>query len=599
MSDLSSQMVSKMSTAVNAFKFMDKDGSGSLTLQEICDGLREIDMEFDYDVLKRMVENADLSYDGSIEYPEFIRFFIGKFVPQQDEATQRRQRAGVLLKQLLTAKFDGDDDGGISAEELRHAFRDFDKDGDGWVSPHELEKGLVNLGIKDASHAHLVCELLTSHDGNDDGMINYHEFIALSGLEITDRTGYDVAAGKGGATQGFKALSNFDQNVLKREKLQRIRDGGQPDIEPDTPKGHTAWRKRYLRAYCGTKYQSESEREAAAIVSARAKKGFVRDPVPLTGAEKMYFTHVLGAERDDDGVWKRSDTHVNNEYFGEWKSQAHDNMNLPFSTKHKPAPNLPRVDMKGLSEGLLIPSNENPALSRETGPFRRVNLLTEEYKGIQDKAIRESVSMASDGARKLVSVRGEGKFKMSSSTKELRKPNWQTRERHKPLKKVAEAKMGGGEDGDVAAVETSVWTNGQSLRGPIDIESPFSRFGGMWSLLDSAGGIIDQSELRMPPPPPQSDTKPLVTNAFEHRDSEHAPGKLSSAGKLTTDTDAYIFHSPPMSRDLFARTLLGSHSSGGLLPAHMVNRAKSRMQSPAMRSGVGSSGVSIPKYNKA
>lgn len=38
------------------------------------DGLTAIGIEYDKEILIRMIENADLSYDGSIEYPEFIRW---------------------------------------------------------------------------------------------------------------------------------------------------------------------------------------------------------------------------------------------------------------------------------------------------------------------------------------------------------------------------------------------------------------------------------------------------------------------------------------------------------------------------------------------
>jgi Ca2+-binding EF-hand superfamily protein len=43
-------------------------------VEEIMDGLTAIGIEYDKEILIRMIENADLSYDGSIEYPEFIRW---------------------------------------------------------------------------------------------------------------------------------------------------------------------------------------------------------------------------------------------------------------------------------------------------------------------------------------------------------------------------------------------------------------------------------------------------------------------------------------------------------------------------------------------
>jgi Ca2+-binding EF-hand superfamily protein len=62
------------------------------------------------------------------------RFFVGKFVPQSDldENQVKKDRALVLLRQLITAAFDENEDG-ISSEELLTCFRSFDQDGDGWV----------------------------------------------------------------------------------------------------------------------------------------------------------------------------------------------------------------------------------------------------------------------------------------------------------------------------------------------------------------------------------------------------------------------------------------------------------------------------------
>lgn len=68
--------------------------------------------------------------------------------------------------------------------------------------------------------------------------------------DVKDRQDYNIAASKGGATQGFKALSNYDQNLMKRIELERHRETlslgieAKPSIEPDTPKGHTEWRRR-------------------------------------------------------------------------------------------------------------------------------------------------------------------------------------------------------------------------------------------------------------------------------------------------------------------------------------------------------------------
>jgi hypothetical protein len=64
----------------------------------------------------------------------FGRFFVGKFVPESDldQNQVKKDRALVLLRQLITAAFDENEDG-ISSEELLTCFRSFDRDGDGWV----------------------------------------------------------------------------------------------------------------------------------------------------------------------------------------------------------------------------------------------------------------------------------------------------------------------------------------------------------------------------------------------------------------------------------------------------------------------------------
>lgn len=46
----------------------------------------------------------------------------------------------------------------------------------------ELEQGLEAIGVRDQETAEMLRGLLLDVDENDDGKINYHEFIELSGL---------------------------------------------------------------------------------------------------------------------------------------------------------------------------------------------------------------------------------------------------------------------------------------------------------------------------------------------------------------------------------------------------------------------------------
>ncbi len=76
--DLSKQMCAKFDMAITAFKSMDKKGSGFLEVKDIERALGEAGIIYEKPVLERMIEAADLSYDGTIEYPEFVEFFVGR-----------------------------------------------------------------------------------------------------------------------------------------------------------------------------------------------------------------------------------------------------------------------------------------------------------------------------------------------------------------------------------------------------------------------------------------------------------------------------------------------------------------------------------------
>jgi hypothetical protein len=98
-----------------------------------------------------------------------------------------------------------------------------------------------------------------------------------------------------------------------------------------------------------------------------------------------------------------------------WGSHMHESLAVPFQGKHRKTAPLPRVDQQGVSMGMRIPSTKNALLARETGPYRRVSLLPEEWKKVQDSAVRQSVELGSENARKVFNVRGEGKEKLSTS----------------------------------------------------------------------------------------------------------------------------------------------------------------------------------------
>jgi hypothetical protein len=60
--------------------------------------------------------------------------------------------------------------------------------------------------------------LVDSCDDNDDGKINYKEFLELAGFKKGrgDFNNRDVKGG--GALQGFREINKFDAKILERER---------------------------------------------------------------------------------------------------------------------------------------------------------------------------------------------------------------------------------------------------------------------------------------------------------------------------------------------------------------------------------------------
>eukprot|EP00331_Platyophrya_macrostoma_P033866 CAMPEP_0176441590 /NCGR_PEP_ID=MMETSP0127-20121128/21290_1 /TAXON_ID=938130 /ORGANISM="Platyophrya macrostoma, Strain WH" /LENGTH=469 /DNA_ID=CAMNT_0017826401 /DNA_START=25 /DNA_END=1434 /DNA_ORIENTATION=+ len=131
------------------FVNLDANGDGTLTLEELADGLQKLP-DFDPKEVQSMMSSIDTDKSGKVDYTEFLA------------ATMERN---LYLKE----------------ERLYAAFKMFDKDGNGTISASELREVLGNsdmLGTKDDSFWN---ELLKEADTNGDGEIDYAEFVAMMG----------------------------------------------------------------------------------------------------------------------------------------------------------------------------------------------------------------------------------------------------------------------------------------------------------------------------------------------------------------------------------------------------------------------------------
>ncbi|KAF3452290.1 hypothetical protein FNV43_RR02723 [Rhamnella rubrinervis] len=127
------------------FKGIDTDNSGTITLEELKQGLAKQGTRLSEMEVKQLMEAADADGNGTIDYDEFIT------------ATMHLNRMD-------------------REEHLYTAFQHFDKDNSGYITTEELEQALREYGMHDGRD---IKEIISEVDTDNDGNINYDEFVAM------------------------------------------------------------------------------------------------------------------------------------------------------------------------------------------------------------------------------------------------------------------------------------------------------------------------------------------------------------------------------------------------------------------------------------
>ncbi|GMY12672.1 calcium-dependent protein kinase SK5-like [Fagus crenata] len=126
------------------FKTIDSDNSGTITLDELKDGLQRVSSELIESEIKELMDAADFDNNGTIDYGEFLA-------------------ATMHLNKLERE------------ENLSSAFSFFDKDSSGYITIDELQQACKEFGL---SEVHLD-EMIKEIDQDNDGQIDYGEFAAM------------------------------------------------------------------------------------------------------------------------------------------------------------------------------------------------------------------------------------------------------------------------------------------------------------------------------------------------------------------------------------------------------------------------------------
>ncbi|CAL0319783.1 unnamed protein product [Lupinus luteus] len=123
------------------FKMIDTDKSGTITFDELKDGLKRVGAELLESEIKDLMDATDIDNSGTIDYGEFT--------------------AAMLHLNKLERE-----------ENLMLVFSHFDKDGSGYITIDKIQQACKDFGMNDVHIDEMVKEIF--HDG--DGQINYEEF---------------------------------------------------------------------------------------------------------------------------------------------------------------------------------------------------------------------------------------------------------------------------------------------------------------------------------------------------------------------------------------------------------------------------------------
>lgn len=124
---------------------MDENGDGSLTLEELKHGLK--DMKNGQEILDLMAA-ADTDNSGTINYTEFL--------------------AATMDAQIF-----------MREENLRQAFMMFDKDGSGQIDASEIRALLEGEDLKGTVDSNQLDGIIREVDADGNGEINFEEFLVM------------------------------------------------------------------------------------------------------------------------------------------------------------------------------------------------------------------------------------------------------------------------------------------------------------------------------------------------------------------------------------------------------------------------------------
>ena len=129
------------------FDQFDKDKDGKISSKELENAMQSMGQNPTVDEVNQMMQEVDINQDGKIDYEEFMTLMLRNSPETQTE------------------------------DEVINAFRVFDKEGKGLITQAELKHIMMTIGDKMTEEE--ADEMVNEADIDEDGMINYEEFVRM------------------------------------------------------------------------------------------------------------------------------------------------------------------------------------------------------------------------------------------------------------------------------------------------------------------------------------------------------------------------------------------------------------------------------------
>lgn len=173
-----------------AFLYLDKDNTGTITPDELVDGMLSLNVNVPRHLLEHLINVCDYDRDGEIGYPEFARILQAddivdiKAAGAEEEGLILKQppkqyRNGITVEQMLTAHRQLKEFLTAENSRFRAIFRKMDEDKNGWADREEMRLLPMFCGLEALIRKEVMEEIIDFMDIDGDGRILYNEFVKV------------------------------------------------------------------------------------------------------------------------------------------------------------------------------------------------------------------------------------------------------------------------------------------------------------------------------------------------------------------------------------------------------------------------------------